>query len=562
MKDALAAGIAAAVKELFDVDSEVELTRPDEQFGDYATNVALQLSKQLGKKPCEIAEMLIVKSRENLVGLVADVSVAGPGFLNLTLTDQALADIVSNAQPQSRKGQQTVVEFGDPNPFKEMHLGHLYTAVVGDAISRLLEADGSDVKRVSYHGDVGMHVAKAMWALLEGLKEQGRIHTYTDDVVLDVSSFDTLFKLTLGQYYARGAKAFDEDEKTAEEIKQINRHIYAKDNDLINKLHSWGADRSFGYFDQIFHELGVVYVPNGRYLESQVSEVGLKYVRDNTGTVFEESDGAVIYRGEKVGLHTRVFINSNGLPTYETKDLGLAEQKNSDYPEAAMSIIITANEQSEYFKVMLAALAEITPELAAKTRHLAHGFLSLTTGKMSSRTGEVYSAADLMSNVEQAVKNQYPDTDPANKTYLAAIKYALLKHRIGSDIVFDIQESVSLEGNSGPYLQYAHARACSILAKAGEQQAVKLTDLQAGERSLLRKLTEYSEVIELATAERMPHHICTYLYELAQTFNRFYEQNRVIGDPRQTIRLLLVGHYADTLMAGLSLLGIAAPKQM
>jgi len=144
---------------------------------------------------------------------------------------------------------------------------------------------------------------------------------------------------------------------------------------------------------------------------------------------------------------------------------------------------------------------------------------------------------------------------------LGAVKYAFLKQRIGGDIVYDPSESVSLEGNSGPYLQYAHARASSILRKSGETPG-KVEDIEAGERELVRKLGEFNEVVAQATEELMPHHVCTYLYELAQEFNRFYEKNKVIGDPRQTQRLAIVSQYTDVLKRGLGLLGISAPEQM
>ena len=287
-------------------------------------------------------------------------------------------------------------------------------------------------------------------------------------------------------------------------------------------------------------------------------------VEANTGTVFKQSQGAVIYEGEKVGLHTRVFITSQGLPTYETKDLGLTILKDKDYPKAARSIIITANEQSDYFKVMLAALAEINPDLARKTTHLSHGFLSLSSGKMSSRTGNVYPAMKLLLEVKDAVHQQYPDSEVRKEVTFAAVKYAFLKHRLGLDIAVDIKESIGLEGNSGPYLQYAYARANSILQKVDSRQqtADSSIELEAGERSLVRKISEYPEVIAKATAELMPHHVGTYLYELAQVFNQFYEANRVIGDPRQAQRAALVSGYAKVLKHGLELLNIVAPQQV
>ena len=499
MQDELKKAIAAAAKSLFSVELEPELSRPAEQFGDYATNVALQLAGQLNKKPLEIAQTL-APELENIEG-IQSAAIAGPGFINFKLTDKKLSQATAQATdlPKPLAGQEVLVEFGQANPFKEMHVGHLYNSVVGDAIASLMQANGAGAKRLNYHGDVGLHVAKAIWAMQK-------------------AGIDTDESQDIGQYYAQGTEAYDDDEQAKKEIQDINAHIYAKDDPEINKLYDWGIKRSFSYLDDIFGLLQIKY--DKRYLESQSQQEGLAFVKAHK-KVFASSQGAVVYEGEKAGLHTRVFITSKGLPTYETKDLGLVELKNQDYPRAARSIIITGNEQSEYFKVMLAALAEIDAQLAKKTTHLSHGFVSLTTGKMSSRTGDVYGAMELLLEVKDAVHSQYPDSPARKPVTFAAVKYAFLKHRLGSDIVLDIKESISLEGNSGPYFQYAHARASSILAKA-KAQPVDSAEFDASERSLARKISEYPEVVQLATAELMPHHICTYLYELAQTFNKFY----------------------------------------
>jgi arginyl-tRNA synthetase len=179
---------------------------------------------------------------------------------------------------------------------------------------------------------------------------------------------------------------------------------------------------------------------------------------------------------------------------------------------------------------------------------------------MSSRLGNVTRAVDVIQEIDEVISDENPGTDHYN-TALAAIKYSFLKHRLGGDIAFDIHESVSLEGNSGPYLQYAHARARSILAKS-TADASSISELEAGERSLARKLNEYQEIVTKSAHDFMPHYICGYLYELAQTFNRFYENNRVISDPRESQRLALVKSYADTLKNGLGILGIEAPDRM
>jgi arginyl-tRNA synthetase len=542
--------LKSAIKDLFNVELKPELTRPDEQFGDFATNVAMQLGGRLHKNPREIAVALASKLH-NQPG-IADVQIAGPGFINIRLTDSALLAQIHSTENISVSenvkvkidAQEILVEFGDPNPFKEMHIGHLYSYIVGDSISNLLESSGAMVQRLSYHGDVGRHVARALW----GMKKEGaKIGFVNSD------------KTNIGHYYTLGAQADESDEQAKREIDKINQAIYNQ-SDPTDGLYEWGREFSFKHFDKVLKELGIK--TDKRYLESESTPAGLETVRKHIGKVFKESEGAVIFEGEKVGLHTRVFITSKGLPTYEAKDLGLVELKSKDYPNAARSIIITANEQTEYFKVMLAALKEFDEQLANKTKHIAHGFLSLSTGKMSSRTGNIYSAQDLLDGVRSEVERKYPDTDVKDIVYLAAVKYSMLKHRLGQDIVVDVKESVSLEGNSGPYLQYAHARARNIMAKAGEVKDAYSTDLDDNERSLARKLSEYPEAVEKATNELLPHHVATYLYELSQVFNRFYEKSRVIGDEREAIRLKLVEKYADRLKEGLELLGIIAPDKM
>jgi arginyl-tRNA synthetase len=536
-----------AAKSIFDVDIEPEISRPAEQFGDYATNVALQLAKKAAATPRQIADKLVAEL-QGLPG-IKETGIAGPGFINFTLTDEAMQTAVNSATdlPKTLAGQEILVEFGDPNPFKEMHIGHLYSYIVGDSICRLLEAQGADVKRLSYHGDVGLHVAKAIYGLrsLKGGSEQGE----TSDQ-----------EAYLGKAYSYGNQKYENDDKAKQEIDEINVQIYQKSDPEINKLHQHGSRLSFDYFDKILDLLSIS--TDKRYLESETIEPGLKAVKDNTGKVFKDSQGAVIYDGEKQGLHTRVFITSKGLPTYEAKDLGLTQLKDHDFPGAARSIIITANEQSDYFRVMLAALAEIKPALAKKTTHLSHGFLSLTSGKMSSRTGNVFPAMKLLLEVKDAVHKLYPDSKVRKEVSFGAVKYGFLKHRLGADIVLDVDEAVSLEGNSGPYLQYAYARACSILAKSEPKSDLTDSKLDENERRLARKISEYPEVVEKAASELMPHHVCTYLYELAQTFNSFYETSRIIGDEREAIRAGLAKSYRDVLQSGLKVLNIEAPERM
>jgi len=540
-----------AVDDLFNVKIEVALNRPAEQFGDYATNIALQLATQLNKKPGEIAEAIAAKLKDQF----PKVEVASPGFINITLSDSELWKLAEAAPENIYKNQTIVIEHTDPNPFKEFHIGHAYSNTIGEALKRLFEVGGAATHQVSYHGDVGLHIAMAIW----GIKKQV---TGERLEVSDLKEEDR--RKFLGKSYALGANHFKEDDKAAEEIREINKHIYDRDDDEINKLYDLGRKWSFDYFEDIYKTLNVSF--EKQYYESETGHSGAKVVAENKDKVFKESDGAVVFEGdEEKGLHTRVFITSQGLPTYEAKELGLALAKQKDYPKANLFVVVTANEINEYFKVLIAALGEIDKELANKIRHISHGLVKLPSGKMSSRTGEVITLMQVIEMLEAAVKKLAKENpESINDNVLGALKYTFLKHRVGGDIIFDIEESISVEGNSGPYLQYALVRANSILskAKAVTSNLSPLTSFEPEERSLLRKLSEYPEVVKSAAQELMPSHVCTYLYELAQTFNRFYEQNRVIGDERESIRIALVKKYTDTLKNGLMLLNIPTPEKM
>jgi arginyl-tRNA synthetase len=217
-------------------------------------------------------------------------------------------------------------------------------------------------------------------------------------------------------------------------------------------------------------------------------------------------------------------------------------------------------------KVVMKSIEQYAPDLVKGTRHITHGLVKLQGGvKMSSRKGNVLLANDIIEAADKEVsdKHNFQSESVKNDVTFGSIRYSFVKSRIGGDIIYDPKESVSLEGNSGPYLQYAHARARSILSKSDFQgRTLETMTVGDGERSLLRKIGEFSEVVDKAVVELKPHHICTYLYELAQIFNRFYEKNRVIGDKREVMRVLLVKSYVDVLENGLKILNIPTPEKL
>ncbi len=542
--------IFAAAKEIFEIDFDFEaaLSRPEPKFGDYATNLALQLAKKLGKNPRDIAEAIAEKLRDNPD--FAEVSIAGPGFINIRLSDQALIRQIYTRPAQSRSGQQVVIETNNPNPFKPMHIGHAYNAILADTMANLLAVSGADVKRVSYHGDVGAHVGKSMWALLR----------YCDG---DVSKLEAVpadqRNEFMGKMYAEGAKAAKEDQAAKAEIDELAKQSFEREDPLYAKIYKMVFDWSFEHIEAVLKRIGNLPIEK-RYLESVADTRGVETVKQHVPDVFVESEGgALVFEGSQHGSFDNIYVSSNGRGLYGARDIGLIQLKYDDYPQLDQSIVVTGGEQGAYFKGVIAAAELCMPKFKDKMVNYPTGLVKLSTGKMSSRTGDVVTIGWLFDEFSNAIRAR--DGEPTDEIVAGALRYQFLKVKLGGDVVFDVKEAVSLVGNTGSYLQYAHARARRILEKSPAQFELP-KQLFAEDRDLVLKLSQYHEVVDRATLELAPHYICNYLFELAQEFNRYYEKNRVIGDDKQAHRLGLVSLYADILQAGLAILGIKAPDKM
>lgn len=546
----IAREVEKAVLDLFGVGEKVELTRPEPQFGDFSTNVALKLAKSLSKNPREVAEDIVAKLDKQ--GDFSEVSVAGPGFINIWLTDAKLLDLAENVGSPSKVAETVVIETNNPNPFKAMHIGHALNAITADTIANLIEESVESLYRVSYHGDVGLHVGKSMYALLRYVEN-------APDRLLEVPESER--NSFMSRMYAEGSRAYKEDEQAKAEINELSKQSFTREDEVYAQVYDTVFNWSFEEIDSVMKRLGNKSIER-RFLESQADTKGVEIVRKHVPAVFQESDGAIIFKGSDYSSFDNAFIGSNGFGLYGARDIGLMELKNEQY-HPNKSYIVTAEEQKDYFKGVIAAAGLVWPERKDQTVNIPTGTLKLTTGKMSSRDGDVVEIAWLFSRIAEAVKER--GGEPTEEVVAGALRYAFLKVRVGVDVIFDVNEAVSLQGNSGPYLQYAHARACSVVEKAGQIEDSKVessVNLEAGERNLARKLGEYSEALERSKSELLPHHVCTYLYELAQEFNRFYEHNQVIGHEREALRLRLVSLYRDTLARGLGILGIVAPERM
>jgi arginyl-tRNA synthetase len=435
-----------------------------------------------------------------------------------------------------------------------MHIGHAFNAILADTIANLIDISGGTTHRVSYHGDVGAHVGKSMYSILHYLG--GDLTALYAIPEQDRNSF-------MSRMYTEGASAYKDNEQAKTEIDVLAQQSFVLDDPLYKAVYETCTAWSFAQIDAIVQRLGNKPIER-RYLESEADALGVQTVNQHVPDVFQQSDGALIFPGSQYGTFDNVFVSSGGRGLYGARDLGLMQLKHRDYPTASKSYIVTAEEQRDYFKGVIKAAELALPELTGLTVNISTGTVKLSTGKMSSRTGDVLGIDWLFDVIAEAVVARGGEVTEG--VVAGALRYQFLKVRVGSDVVFDISEAVSLQGNSGPYLQYAHARARSIVRKAGPNidQSTDLqgVELEPAERSFARKMGEYGDVIDNAAAELMPHLVCTYLYELAQTFNRFYENNRVLDDPRQSLRLSLVQAYATRLQSGLGLLGMYAPEKM
>ena len=538
--------IQGIVKDLYDQDFDIVLTRPEPQFGDITTNVAMQLAKPLSKNPREIA--LEITDALKQTGQFEKVEVAGPGFINITLSPDVLLSQISREPNAIRAGQTTVAETNNPNPFKAMHIGHAFNSILGDTVANLLAVSGANVYRVSYHGDVGLHVGKSMYALLR----------FADGDFSKIENIDEAERNSfMSKMYAEGSRAYKEDDAAKAEINDLAEQSFEPKSALYIQIYDLCKKWSFEQIDRLVARLGnqpTVY----RFLESDADYRGVEIVKNNTPKVFKESDGALVFEGSKYGSFDNVFVSSNGRGLYAARDLGLMVLKNEQFhPEK--SYIVTAEEQRDYFKGVIAAAGLVWPDKKDVTVNISTGTVKLTTGKMSSRDGDVVEISWLFDEFAKAIKER--GGEATDEIIAGALRYQFLRVKIGSDVVFDINEAVSLTGNTGSYLQYAHARAKGILSKA-PAEFIRPTKVMPEDKLLVRKLGEYSEVVDRAVQALEPHHICNYLFELAQEFNRYYEKNQVVGSDLEQHRVGLVSLYADTLKAGLTILGIGAPERL
>ena len=656
-------GIEIAPSEL-----KFSVERPQNtEHGDVATNVSMVCASLLKEKtsPKIFAETICkffneekLEQIEEKLGMpsfiakykLGNLTVAGPGFINIKLSPKwfegELSKILgaehvgkiervsggdgapfANYRANSYgvnsawKGKKVIIEHTDPNAFKVFHIGHLMSNSIGESIGRIIAHGGAHIVRMCYPSDIGLHIAKAIWAIKKAGTEAG-VDSEARKIVGEMPPESAPLKektAFLGRAYVYGTEMYEKAEKSEQkteaersvisEIQAINNALFAGKDAELMKLYNTGRNWSFAHLAEIYKKLGTDF--DKFIYESETADPGKKIVEQFTddvdddlkrdGKVFKKSDGAIAFKieGHEKGLHTRVFINSQGLPTYEAKEIGLNIRKFLDFAPDR-SIIITASEQNDYFKVIKEVLGRIGGHnnidqgIGEKTTHIGHGMLRLAdvnsaegkTIKMSSRKGNVITGESLITEVEEMVREkmanreenkEISDADKekiVSQIAVGAIKYSILRQSKGSDIIFNPETSISFEGDSGPYLQYTCVRAKSLVKKAESQKIMpavlgdvfeKEMTSQSASSTLLKMLTAFPETVERAGEDKVfaPNYIATYATELASAFNTFYGAGSIIdsGD-LAPFKVALTKATAKVLEEALYLIGIEVPERM
>ena len=526
-----------------------------EKFGHVYTNVAMRLKVD--------AEGIA----EKLKSTFPRVEVAGNGFINIWLDENFIRENIKIEDKIKTKftDKKILVEHSSPNLFKPFNIGLFMNNTIGEFISRSMKISSAETTTISYPSDISLGIAKAIFIIKRDEENNnGKDYSKVEN---------------LGEAYVEGVKYFDEnkdDEEKIKEIKNIANNLFGSIESEDLEIYNSSKKINIDYLFDLLSRFGSTF--DGLVYESEAGVVGKKIVLENIDKVFTRSEGAIVYvpSEDRKDIHTSVFINSEGNPTYEAKDVGLIDIKFSRYnPEH--SFTISDNEQTQHFKSVFAAISDIDSiwkDRADKNIHVAHGRMTFKGEKMSSRLGGVPLALDTINAVIDEVKEKSGDRlshlsdTEKEKVYfdiaLSALRISILRAKPGSNINFDPETSLSFEGDSGPYLQYTHARTSSLLTKGSESNFSPKLNSTIPVSTLEIKLAQFSDILKMSIEEIAPQKLVTYLFELAQEFNSYYAANQIIveGDSITEHRLYIVKCVKNILKIGLHTLGINAVERM
>jgi arginyl-tRNA synthetase len=583
--------LQAGLKSLFTIDAqEIVLQETKKEFEGTFTFVVFPYTKQAGAAPAQIAEKLGAYLMANNPHIKAYQVVQG--FLNLSLNDAVWIQILDNLNQDdcpfelAKKNEKVLIEYSSPNTNKPLHLGHLRNNFLGFSVAQILAAAGYEVIKTNLVNDRGIHICKSMLAYqLFGNGETPESSGIKGDHLVGkyYVAFDKAYKVEIEDLVNQGIDAEEAKKQAPILLKAQDMLLAWEQNDpkviaLWETMNTWVFDG----FAKSYAQMGVSF--DKMYRESNTYLLGKKLVDEGLaqGVFYRKDDGSVWIDLTAEGLDEKLVLRRDGTSVYITQDMGTAQLKYEDFG-AKRSVYVVGNEQDYHFEVLFHIVKKLNKPFSEGNYHLSYGMVDLPSGKMKSREGTVVDADDLMAEMVQTAQSRTMElgkidgfsADESNALFnqlgLGALKYFLLKVDPKKRMLFNPEESIDFQGNTGPFIQYTHARICSMTRKANSMginmkiSSDKTHTLMESEQELIYLLGNYKSKIQEAAEQFAPSVIAQYTYDLAKQFNKFYNELSILNEENEdnrNIRLNLALLTGETIQASLSLLGIVAPQRM
>ena len=559
----------------------IEFQKTRKEFEGDLTLVVFPLIRIFKKSPEEICnEIGCLLSKQ--IMFISSFNVI-KGFLNIELNNNFWIESIIKISKtknygitkKNNKSDTTLVEFSSPNTNKPLHLGHIRNIVLGDSVSRIIEATGKNVKRVQIINDRGIHICKSMlaWQTFGNGETPEKANMKGDHLVGKYYvKFNQEYNKELAELRDQG---YSEDEcinksKLNKEAKELLLRWESNDSEVI-KLWSQMNNWVYAGFNETYKKLGVTFDKN--YYESETYLLGKDLIEDGlkSNVFFKKEDNSVWVDLTEFGLDEKLLLRSDGTAVYITQDIGTAIQRFKDFKFSEM-VYTVGNEQNYHFDVLFKILKKLNYSWANMCHHLSYGMVDLPEGKMKSREGTVVDADDLLKHVLYSsieLSNQLnKKNDLSNKDHkvisLAAIKYFLLKVDAKKNMMFNPKESIDFNGNTGPFLLYTYARIKSLIRKNNTKIEIKKVEINSIEKDLIKKIIEYPEVIRDSAFSYNPSLICNYIFEMVKIYNRFYQNNEILVDDQLTrsLRLTISEEVSKIIKTSSDLLGFEVLEKM
>ena len=585
--------VKEGVRSLFDTElPSVEFQPTRKDFEGDITVVVFPMLRVVKGNPVQIGEQLgaFLKSEVDSISSYNVVK----GFLNLVVSDSFYIDFFNGIKNESNYGlveesatDAVMVEYSSPNTNKPLHLGHIRNNLLGYAVAEIIKASGKKVYKTQIINDRGIHICKSMVAWVKfgngetpestGLKGDKLVGNY-------YVAFDKVYKEEIAKMVADGIdqKVAAKEAPILLEAQEMLIKWESGDKEVVSlwkKMNSW----VYKGFDETYKTMGVDF--DKLYYESDTYLLGKDFVADGLekGVFYKKEDGSVWIDLTDDGLDEKIVLRSDGTAVYMTQDIGTAIQRVKDYPDIKGMVYTVGNEQDYHFKVLFLILKKLGFSWAEQLHHLSYGMVDLPSGKMKSREGTVVDADDLMVDMTATARelseelgkleeySQAEKQELYKMVGLGALKYYILKVDPKKRILFNPEESVDFQGNTGPFIQYTYARIQSILRKANATEvdwssAVDTSfELHPKEKELIKQLQLFPETIQLAAANFSPALIANYVYDLVKEFNSFYQQVSILGETdeqKKVLRIQLSNKVSEVIESGFKLLGIQVPERM